>query len=265
MRGEAAKAVASRAATTPPKRSRAMTRLCALSVDLDPIGLYHRIHGLSAPDRERANAALDLALDRFLDFASIAGIPLTLFVVGRELERPTFAQRLASAALAGHELGNHTLDHPYDLVRLSREQQREQIEAPVALCQRLIGVRPRGFRAPGYVVTDDLLELVRASGHLYDSSVFPSPAYYAAKAAARAKPRLAPRSRSAAEHQKPSSIAWTSCAPRPAPTAWDARTTSPATASPSSRSRSPAAYACRSSALASFSPATSAPARSPNS
>ena len=161
-------------------------RLCALSVDLDPIALYHRIHGLSAPDRDRANAALDLALDRFLDFASIAGIPLTLFVVGRELERPAFAQRLQRAVAAGHELGNHTLDHPYDLVRLSREQQREQVEAPLELCQRLIGVRPLGFRAPGYIVTDDLLELVRASGHLYDSSVFPSPAYYAAKAAARA-------------------------------------------------------------------------------
>jgi hypothetical protein len=155
-------------------------------VDLDPIALYHRIHGLSTPEVERANAALDLSLDRFLDFASIAGVPLTLFVVGRELERPAFARRLERAALAGHELGNHTLDHPYDLIRLSREQQREQVEAPLELCQRLLGVRPRGFRAPGYVVTDDLLELVRASGHLYDSSVFPSPAYYAAKAAARA-------------------------------------------------------------------------------
>jgi peptidoglycan-N-acetylglucosamine deacetylase len=170
-----------------------MTRLCALSVDLDPIPLYHRIHGLSAPDRERANAALDLALERFLDFASIAGIPLTLFVVGRELERPAFARRLERAVAAGHELGNHTLDHPYDLVRLSREQQREQIEAPLSLCERVIGVRPRGFRAPGYIVTDDLLELVRESGHLYDSSVFPSPAYYAAKRAARAALTLAGR------------------------------------------------------------------------
>jgi peptidoglycan/xylan/chitin deacetylase (PgdA/CDA1 family) len=162
-------------------------------VDLDPIALYHRIHGLSAPARERANEALDLALERFLDFASIAGVPLTLFVVGRELERPAFARRLERAVAAGHELGNHTLDHPYNLVRLSRQQQREQIEAPLELCQRLLGVRPRGFRAPGYVVTDDLLELVRASGHLYDSSVFPSPAYYAAKSAARAALTLAGR------------------------------------------------------------------------
>jgi peptidoglycan-N-acetylglucosamine deacetylase len=170
-----------------------MTRFCALSVDLDPVALYHRIHGLRAPDRERANAALELSLDRFLDFASIAGIPLTLFVVGRELERPAFARRLERAVLAGHELGNHTLDHRYDLVRLSSEQQREQVEAPLELCQRVIGVRPRGFRAPGYVVTDELLEIVRTTGHAYDSSVFPSPAYYAAKSAARAALTLAGR------------------------------------------------------------------------
>jgi hypothetical protein len=162
-----------------------MTRLCALSVDLDPVALYHRIHGLDLPDPGRAGELLDLALDRFVDFASTQDLPLTLFVVARELERPSFAQRLARAAAAGHELGNHTLDHPYQLVRLPLDEQREQVVGAVELCERVLGVRPRGFRAPGYAVSDQLLELVQASGHLYDSSVFPSPAYYAAKAAAR--------------------------------------------------------------------------------
>ena len=148
--------------------------------------LYHRIHGLPEPDRRAAGAALDLALDRFLELASITGVPLTLFVVARELERSSFAERLIRAAAAGHELGNHTLDHPYDLVRLPADRQREQVETPLDWCQRLLGVRPRGFRAPGYIVTDALLDLVRDTGHAYDSSVFPSPAYYAAKAAARA-------------------------------------------------------------------------------
>ena len=49
--------------------------------------------------------------------------------------------------------------------------------------ETLLGVRPSGFRAPGYTVTDELLETVRACGMSYDSSVFPCPPYYAAKAA----------------------------------------------------------------------------------
>jgi hypothetical protein len=42
-------------------------------------------------------------------------------------------------------------------------------------------------------VTDALLDVVRESGHLYDSSVFPSPAYYLAKAAAFARMHWARR------------------------------------------------------------------------
>jgi peptidoglycan/xylan/chitin deacetylase (PgdA/CDA1 family) len=159
-------------------------RLCALSVDLDPVGLYHRIHGLESPEPSAAKALLDLALDRFIDFSAELGAPLTLFVVARELERPSFAERIRRAHALGHEIGNHTLDHPYDLVRRSREEQREQVRGAADAIERTLGVRPRGFRAPGYLMTDELLEIVRESGHLYDSSVFPSPPYFAAKLAA---------------------------------------------------------------------------------
>ena len=46
------------------------------------------------------------------------------------------------------------------------------------------GHRPTGFRAPGYTVSDALLQVLQDSGVGYDSSVFPCPVYYAAKAAA---------------------------------------------------------------------------------
>jgi hypothetical protein len=161
-------------------------RQCALSVDLDPVVLYHRIHGLESPDPDAANALLDLALDRFLEFSAELGAPLTLFVVARELERPSFAERLRRALALGHEIGNHTLDHPYDLVRRSRAEQREQVAGAADAIERTLGVRPRGFRAPGYLMTDELLAVVKESGHVYDSSVFPSPPYFAAKLAAHA-------------------------------------------------------------------------------
>lgn len=65
------------------------------------------------------------------------------------------------------------------------------------MIERAVGVRPRGFRAPGYTVSDALLATVAETGHTYDSSVFPSPPYYAAKVAAFAAIRLRGR-RSAA-------------------------------------------------------------------
>jgi hypothetical protein len=76
---------------------------------------------------------------------------------------------------------------------MPREQQREQVLGAQREFEAALGLRPLGFRAPGYTVTDELLEIVREAGHLYDSSVFPCPAYYLAKAATMAAMRLAGR------------------------------------------------------------------------
>jgi hypothetical protein len=45
------------------------------------------------------------------------------------------------------------------------------------------GVAPVGFRAPGDTITDEVFDVLREVGVAYDSSVFPCPLYWAAKAA----------------------------------------------------------------------------------
>lgn len=167
-------------------------RRCAISVDLDEIEHYHAIHGLHAT-RGSHHPVYDIALPRFAAFAAEHTLPLTLFVVTRDLGRPENVEALQSAAAAGHELGNHSRNHLYDLVRRSRDEQRSEIAGGADDLERALGVRPRGFRAPGYTVTDELLEIVRETGHVYDSSVFPCPAYYTAKAAALALQRVVRR------------------------------------------------------------------------
>jgi hypothetical protein len=47
----------------------------------------------------------------------------------------------------------------------------------------IYGQRPVGFRTPGYNLSPQLAELVRARGYLYDSSLLPSAPYYLAKGA----------------------------------------------------------------------------------
>jgi hypothetical protein len=46
------------------------------------------------------------------------------------------------------------------------------------------GEAPVGFRAPGYTITDEVFSVLGELGVSYDSSVFPCPAYWAAKTAA---------------------------------------------------------------------------------
>jgi hypothetical protein len=158
-------------------------RLCAVSVDLDEIPNYYQIHGLPEPTGAGSTAVYDVAIERLVTMASDSSLPLTLFAVGSDLSRPEAARWLKDASLKGHEIANHTLDHRYDLVRLGRDAIRAQIVGGIEAIEKATGARPVGFRAPGYTITDEVFEVLTELGVAYDSSVFPCPAYYCAKAA----------------------------------------------------------------------------------
>jgi peptidoglycan/xylan/chitin deacetylase (PgdA/CDA1 family) len=157
-------------------------RLAAVSIDLDEIHHYHAIHGLTAGPAV-AHAAYDVALPRAAEWAKNHDLVLTLFAVGSDLERPENADILREQARRGHEIGNHTYSHRYELTALPRASKEAEVAGGARAIERVTGERPLGFRAPGYLVNDELVDVVKESGALYDSSVFPSPPYYAAKAA----------------------------------------------------------------------------------
>ncbi|MCH9685571.1 MAG: polysaccharide deacetylase family protein [Deltaproteobacteria bacterium] len=156
-----------------------------VSVDLDDVGCYHAIHGLTAPESVHAGVGWSHWLPRFLDLFANTGVRATFFVIGRDLARDQErggpgAAALRRAIAEGHELGNHSFSHAYDLVRWSAERQRRDLAACDALLREL-GADVMGFRAPGYSHDAGLLSAAAALGYRYDSSSLPSPLYYAAK------------------------------------------------------------------------------------
>jgi len=167
-----------------------MRKLCSVSIDLDPVFCYYRIHALGPSPDELRDLVLDRCVPRFVDMFARRGIRATFFVVGSELDPEVAGDgaRLARAtiaqlAAAGHEIGNHSYSHPYELARLDPERTRDEIGRAHALLSEVDGVTVRGFRAPGYDLSPAMLDEVMALGYLYDSSIFPAPGYYAAKAA----------------------------------------------------------------------------------
>ena len=64
----------------------AQKKLCALSVDLDPLTAYYEIHGLGTPPPQVEHTILRNALPRFEELFDAAGVRATFFVVGREIE-----------------------------------------------------------------------------------------------------------------------------------------------------------------------------------
>jgi peptidoglycan/xylan/chitin deacetylase (PgdA/CDA1 family) len=158
--------------------------LLAISIDLDEAHHYRAIHG--KPQGERTTVVHTVAVPRLADWARQRRVPLTWFAVGQDIERPDFAEAAVRLVGAGDEFGCHSFSHPYDLTRQSFAEMRLEVERGVAAIERVARVKVKGFRAPGYVVTDPLLDLLREAGLLYDSSVFPCPSYYALKMGALA-------------------------------------------------------------------------------
>ncbi len=167
----------------------------AVSVDLDAIACYYRIHALGEPPAGPARVAvLRRCLPRFADLFARHDVRATFFVVGTDIEEDAEGRALlAELARAGHELANHTHTHRYDFARLPEPEMAAEIDRAHAAVGACAGAAPIGFRAPGYAISAPVLDLLRARGYRYDSSVFPSAAYYGAKALVMAAMRAARR------------------------------------------------------------------------
>jgi peptidoglycan-N-acetylglucosamine deacetylase len=160
--------------------------LCAVSVDLDPLYCYQSIHGLTPPAALPPDGPPDPiyshALPRLLELFRASGVRATFFVITQDLSHPVHRDILRDALAQGHELGSHTHRHPYNLPQLSEAQLFDELDLAHAALTDLIGAPPVGFRAPGYNIDARTLSRLVDLGYRYDTSVFPCPPYYLAKA-----------------------------------------------------------------------------------
>jgi peptidoglycan/xylan/chitin deacetylase (PgdA/CDA1 family) len=161
-------------------------RLASISIDLDEVPRYAAIHGLASPQGPSAHAVYDRCVPRLTEWLDDASIRATFFAIGEDLEREENRKTIATLHHAGHEIGNHSYHHHYDLTRRAAADIRDDVEQGAEAIEKACGKRPTGFRAPGYTVSDALFGALDLAGVSYDSSVFPCPSYYAVKVAALA-------------------------------------------------------------------------------
>jgi hypothetical protein len=165
---------------------------CAVSIDLDGLPCYYKIHGLGPAPAELEHVILERALPRAANFFAKRGMHVTWFVVGRDADadaalpdraaRVANAQRLKMLVEYGDELGNHSYSHPYEMARLGAGEVDHEIGSCDRVLRAIAERPPRGFRAPGYDLSPAMLDALAKRGYRYSSSVFPAPGYYTAKA-----------------------------------------------------------------------------------
>jgi peptidoglycan/xylan/chitin deacetylase (PgdA/CDA1 family) len=160
-----------------------MPGLASISVDLDGLGHYAALHGLS-PDLVGAEArelVHRVAVPRFTEAVERVGGRGTLFVIGAEVDAGARAP-LEQALRSGHELASHTHAHDYALSRASPADIDRDLARAEEVLTGLGARRPFGFRAPGYTLSPTLLQALAAREYAYDASIFPAAPYWMAKA-----------------------------------------------------------------------------------
>jgi hypothetical protein len=152
----------------------------SVGVDVDSLCHYYRIHGLD--EVSASNAAWEVGVPRFVELFREVGVPASFYCIAEDLDVEGNDTRIRALADAGHEIGNHTENHRYDLSRLSDAEMAFEVGHSRQRLSDASGQTVVGFRAPGYNTNARLVRTVFSTGHTYDSSVFPCTPYYLAKA-----------------------------------------------------------------------------------
>ena len=119
-------------------------------------------------------------MDRFLEIANHYQAPLSIFVIGRDLQNPEIYARVRDWSNAGHEIGNHSWAHPVNLGRLAPEKIHDEVFRTHELITNCTGKEPTGFIAPAWSTSKTLVNTLIDLGYLYDTSLFPSMILYPA-------------------------------------------------------------------------------------
>lgn len=149
-----------------------MKPLASLSLDLDNQWSYMKTHGDA--EWESYPSYIDVLVPRVLELLAARDQRITFFVVGEDASRPENREGLRALTEARHEVGNHSFRHEpwlhlYSEAELDTELARAEDAIEVAT-----GVRPDGFRGPGYSLSATTLRVLVRRGYRYDASTLPT-------------------------------------------------------------------------------------------
>jgi hypothetical protein len=117
---------------------------------------------------------LDTAVPRILDFLAARRLAITFFVVGQDAALDKNRAALRALADAGHEIGSHSFNHEPWLHLYSQQDLDRELALAEEHIERATGLRPVGFRGPGFSLSGLTLRVLAQRGYEYDATVFPN-------------------------------------------------------------------------------------------
>ena len=148
------------------------TPLASLSLDLDNQWSYMKTHGDAG--WESYPSYFETAIPRILEFLDELELKTTFFIVGQDASLEKNGEWLRLIPEAGHDVANHSFSHePWFHTYTRHEVESEVMRAEEAI-EKVTGIRPQGWRGPGFSFSKTLLEVLWERGYRYDASIFPT-------------------------------------------------------------------------------------------
>ncbi|MDJ0614824.1 MAG: polysaccharide deacetylase [Rhizobiaceae bacterium] len=156
---------------------------CAITFDMDADSLIHIARPQDGYDRlypiSMGKYGPTVAVPRILETYRKFGIKQSFFIPGWCIEQ--YAETVELIVKDGHEVGHHGWIHE-DPIATSGNQ-REWVEKALDAYAKIVGGRPRGYRAPVYNVTQEVIDLLIEHDFKYDSSLMADDIPYLMKTA----------------------------------------------------------------------------------
>lgn len=150
-----------------------MNNPASISIDVDTLSSIYKGQGLKRPGGY-TYIELRTGLETIQRFFEGYRIKTTLFMVGNDFLLQSNQAAIQSIIQAGHEPANHSMTHPQGFRWLTAEEKNKELKMMGNICEKVTGIRPIGFRSPGWNIDDSTLPLLKQLGYSYDSSVFPT-------------------------------------------------------------------------------------------
>ena len=144
---------------------------CAITFDMDADSLIHIARPKDGHERlypiSIGRYGPTVAIPRILETYKRLGLKQSFFIPGWCLE--TYPDAVESILNGGHEIGHHGWIHEDPIVTIGN--QREAFEKALDTHKRIVGKQPKGYRAPVYNITNEVVDLLIEHEFAYDSSM----------------------------------------------------------------------------------------------
>ena len=145
---------------------------CAITFDMDADSLIHIARPKDSTERlypiSMGRYGPTVAIPRILETYRRLSLKQSFFIPGWCME--TYPEAIEAILSGGHEIGHHGWIHE-DPIATHGAAQEEAFERAMETHKRMTGARPRGYRAPVYNVTQQVIDLLIKHKFRYDSSL----------------------------------------------------------------------------------------------